>query len=222
MVIDFMNADFAHASVKRGKWASYLLDAGLSLKQARAMQERVLAAHGGGDVALLVHDVDTYVSAVTWKPSKTNRRTFTMLADTSRAESILYVSLVNVVNGGQFWSLKRCAECSRFFPDGRKRQYCSDACLRRHNSKTAQARVEKARRKKRFDEVYPELLRLQSMAKRLPFSEMLDKLPSFDPKLLAIIIEGKKPLKELASQVKYKNRKILMEAKFATRKGGEK
>jgi hypothetical protein len=213
IIIDFMNADFTRESGKREKWAKYLLDAGLSLKRARAIQETVFAAHRKGSVAPLADGVRDYADVVEWQPSKDGRK-FEMLRNISGAQRLLYVSLVYVVNSEQFFSLKRCAECSRFFPDGQKRQYCSDACLRKHNSKKAQERVERARRKHRFDEVFPRLLKLQKMAKSMPLSGIVDKVPGFDPKLLAIIIEGKEPLKELVSHVKYRNRKILMEAKL--------
>jgi hypothetical protein len=214
-VIDFMNADFAHETGTRGKWAKYLLDAGLSLKRARAIQETMLAAHRIGSVAPLADGVQRY--AITeWRPAK-DRRSFEPLRNISGAESILYTFLVYVINlpHDQFFSLKRCAECSRFFPDGRKRQYCSDACLRKHNSKKAQERVEKARAKKRFNEVYPKLLKLQkAAAKGTSELELLGKLPGFTPARLADIIKGEVSLKKLAAQIKYKNRRILMEAKL--------
>jgi hypothetical protein len=127
-------------------------------------------------------------------------------------ESYLYSSLVHVINSGQFWQLKRCAECKRFFLG--KRKYCAVTCLKKRNNRTAQERVEKARRAKRFHEVFPKLVRLQKMAKTVPFSGIVDKVPGFDPKLLALVIEGKEPLNEIASQVKYKSRKILMNAKL--------
>jgi hypothetical protein len=211
-IIDFMNADFARERGKRGKWAKYLLDADLSLKRARAIQETMLAAHRTGSVALLADGVERY--AITeWRPAK-DRRSFEPLRNISGAEGILYTFLVYVINHDQFFSLKRCAECSRFFPDGRKRQYCSDACLKSRNSRKAQERVEKARAKKRFNEVYPKLLKLQKAAKETPDLELLAKLPGFKPALLADILKGKTPLKELAAQIKHKNRKILMEAKL--------
>jgi hypothetical protein len=123
-----------------------------------------------------------------------------MLWSLPRPESILYVSLVSVINSGQFWSLKRCAECSRFFLG--KRRYCSDACLRNHNSKTAQQRVERLRTRKRFDQVFPKLLKLQNAVKGTSQLELLGKLPGFSPALLADIIGGKRPLKTLAAEVK--------------------
>jgi hypothetical protein len=213
IVIDFMNADFGHESGKREKWAKYLLDAGLSLKQARAIQETVLAAHRSRSVAPLADGVRDYV-VVELTPSKDWRKFEMPLRNISGAERILYTSLVYVLNSEQFFSLKRCAECSRFFPDGQKRQYCSDACLRKHNSKTAQQRVERLRAKNRFEQVFPKLLKLQKAAKGTSQLELLGKLPGFSPTLLADIIKGKKPLKTLAAEVKYKNRKILMGAKL--------
>jgi hypothetical protein len=42
----------------------------------------------------------------------------------------------------------------------------------------------------------------------------VSRLPGFDPKLLADIIEAKRELRDVAREIKYKNRKILMEAKL--------
>src|SRR5215510_2811711 len=213
MVLDFMNADFIHESGKRDKEAQYLLDAGLSVKQAREIQQTMLAAYQSGTVTPFADAVRDYADLKEPRPSK-DRQRFEMLWNISGAKRFLYVSLLQVVNDEQFFSLKRCAECSRFFPDGRKRQYCSDACLRKKNSRTAQERVERLRAKQRFDEVFPKLLKLQKMKKTAPFSKILDSVPGFDPKLLALIVENKEPLKELVSRVKYRNRRILMEAKL--------
>ena len=213
IVIDFMNADFTRESGKRDTWAKYLLDDGLSLKEARAIQETVLAAHGRGSVLPVADGVRDYADIVEWTPSK-DRQKFGMLRNISGALRTLYVSLVYVINSEQFFSLKRCAECSRFFPDGQKRQYCSDACLRKHNSTEAQKRVEQARVNKRWNEIKSKLIRLQALGRRLPFSEIVQRLPGFDAKLLADIIEEKRERRELANEIKYKNRKILMEAKL--------
>src|SRR5262245_33490080 len=95
LVVDFVNADFAHKTGKREKWAKYLVDDGLGLKQARAIQETVLAAHRSGNVAPLADGVREYADRVQWTPSKDGRK-FEMLRDISRPEAILYVSLVKV------------------------------------------------------------------------------------------------------------------------------
>jgi hypothetical protein len=212
IVIDFMNAEFSKSG-KRDRWADYLLKSGLSLKQAQAIQETLLTAHRSGNIAPLADGVEQYANKE-WAPTKDGRKFEQTLWNISGALRILYVSLVNVVNGEQFFSLKRCAECSRFFPDGQKRQYCSDACLRKHNSKTAQRRVEQARRMRRLREIRPKLVQLRQMGRTTALSEIVDRVPGFDPKLLALIIEDKEPLKELVSRVKYRNRKILMTAKL--------
>jgi len=65
------------------------------------------------------------------------------------------------------------------------------------NRRTAQQRVEKARAKKRFDQVFPRLLRLQKAAKTASQLELLGKLPGFNPKLLAAIIEGEEAVKRI-------------------------
>ena len=211
IVIDFMNADFSRDSAKRAKWAAYLLKLGLGLKRARQIQETVLAAHRSESVAPVAEGVREYVNVVVPHPSKDGRG-FEILWDQPRADNILYLSLMKVMDDRRFWSLKRCPECSQFF-SGRQKYWPRD-CLRKRDIKKAQERVEKARAKKRFDQVFPKLLRIQKAAKATSQLELLAKLPGFNPKLLADIIEGKRPLKELAAEVKYKNRKILMEAKL--------
>jgi hypothetical protein len=211
IVIDFMNADFK--AEKFGRGVNYLLDAGLSPKKAPTIQQTILAAHGAGNVMPLRDDVERYGF---WElEPAADKRFFRMVENISGAEQRLYAALVNVINDrGRFWRLRRCRHCARFFFPRAKQQYCSDVCLGKHNSKTAQERVERARRTRRFKEIFPRLVRLQKLAKTAPFSEILDKLNGFDSKLLAIIVEGNKPLNELASDVKYKNRQILMKAKI--------
>jgi hypothetical protein len=219
LVADFMSFDFSRKYRPLSKkdvpsmWVRWWLGSGFDSpagwKKAHEIQKAVLAAHTSGNLEPLADNLNRHFRQVFWE---VNNRIVTPLPVITHPESYLYSSLVHVINSGQFWQLKRCAECKRFFLG--KRKYCAVTCLKKRNNRTAQERVEKARRTKRFNEVFPKLVRLQKMAKTAPLSEMLDKLQGFNPKLLATIIEDTKPLKELASQVKYKNRKILMEAKL--------
>jgi hypothetical protein len=220
LVADFMSFDFARNYRPLSKkdvpsmWLRWWLGSGFDSpagwKRAREIQKAVVTAHTDGNLEPLVDNLNRHLRQVFWEVDK---RIVTPRPVITRPESYLYSSLVHVIAGGQFWQLKRCAECSRFFLG--KRKYCDITCLKKRNSLTAQRRVEKARAKKRFDEIFPKLLRLQKAAKETARPlELLDKLLGFNHKLLADIIDGKKPLKELASQVKYKNRKILVEAKI--------
>jgi hypothetical protein len=83
---------------------------------------------------------------------------------------------------------------------------------REHDSTQAQKRVEQARADRRWNEIKGKLLQLQALGRRLPFSEIVERLPGFEPKLLAEIVEEKRDRRELAKEIKYANRKILMRA----------
>jgi hypothetical protein len=210
IVIDIMNADFAAGHLGRG--VRYLVDSGLNAKTAAAIQRTILATHAAGSVMPLRDEIER-CRIWEFEPAP-DKRSFTLTQNVSGAEQRLFAALVNVINRGDFWRLRRCRMCAKFFAPGAKQRYCTAACLAAHNSKTAQERVERARRKRRFKEVFPKLLRLQKIAKSTSFREMMDKVPGFDPKLLAIIAESKEPLNKLVSQIKYRNRKLLLQAKL--------
>ena len=209
IVIDFMNADF-----KAGKFGGnvrYLFDCGLGLKKAGEIQQKILAAFSAGNVMPVDDDVARYV-AKELVPAP-DKKSYEVLENVPRAESRLYAALLNLMSRKLFWRLRRCRHCGKFFSPKAKQQYCSSACLRKKNSLTAQERVERARRKRRFDEIFPKLVKLQKM-KSLPLSEVLKKVPGFDVNLLATVLEGTKPLKQLATEIKYRNRRILKGAKL--------
>jgi hypothetical protein len=217
-VLDFLNADF-RKSGKRGKWAVYALNY-LSLLEAREIQKAMLESYdSGGTTEALLDATDKYADRVAWRnprlpnSKELDRRKLQALRDISKAGSDVVLFCIHVINDGRFWRLRRCAQCSNFFSPHRKQLCCSDKCLRERESKTAQERVEKARKMRRWDEMFPQLVKLQKMRDR-PFSDVYDKVPGFDPKLLAMILERQKPLKELAMLIKYRNRRILLEAKL--------
>ena len=211
-VLEFMNADFGGHPT--GKWVTHLLKRGMSAEKAQGIKEKMLSAHRSGSVLPLEADVRTYAKAVRWVPEDDHRRFSLNYYYTSHPESELYVLLLPVINEGLFWSIKQCAECPRFFLPRRKQRYCSNRCQKKTNSKKAQKRVEANRRNHRYNEIRPRLFRVRELAKTTPQLKILDKLRGFDPQLLAIILDSKKRLTEIAPLVKYRNRQILMKAKI--------
>ncbi len=207
-----MNADFASKSGSQGRRVDFYLNY-LSRKRAGEIQKLILDAHAQGKITgALAEFVEKHANVVEWTPAS-ERRSFEMLYNTSRPESGVAVSLINAINRDQFWRLRRCKQCARFFfPRQQKRRYCGDVCLREHDSTQAQKRVEQARANRRWNEVKGKLLLLQTLGRRLPFSEIVARLPGFDAKLLAEIVEEKRDRRELAKEIKYANRKILLAA----------
>jgi hypothetical protein len=186
---------------------------GLAQKGAAQIRDALIAAHQKQSVRPVIEGIMKYAGVVEVWPSK-DGRSLRLIKDISTPEQSIYAALVREILDKRFWSLRRCEECGLFFLPQPKQKYCKPECLAKRNSKKAQGRVERARRNRRFKEVFPKLVRLQKLAKTTPLTAMVDKVPGFDPKLLATIIEGREPLKELVSRVKYRNRKILLEAKL--------
>lgn len=196
-------------NVLNSKWRQY----GFTKKSGAEIRDALIAAHQKQSVRPVIEGIRKYAGVVEVWPSK-DGRSLRLIKDISIPEQRVYAAVVREILDKRFWSLRRCEECGLFFLPHPKQRYCKPECLAKRNSKKAQERVERARRNRRFKEVFPKLVQLQGFAKRKLFSDVLDKVPGFDPKLLALIIEGKEPLKDLASKVKYRNRKILLKAKL--------
>jgi hypothetical protein len=208
-VLNFLNGDFGPYALRY-----------LSVKEAQAIQQALLESYDRGEIAGSLLDLaNEYVTEVVWThgrradSNEPDLRKFGFLRDISKSGSAFVLSCISVVNDTRFWRLRRCVQCEKFFLPRGKQQTCSDKCLREREIRTAQERVEKARKKRRFDELFPKLLKLQQM-KGHRLSEVLERVPGFDVKLLETILEGRKPLTELVSQIKYRNRRILQEAKL--------
>ena len=73
-------------------------------------------------------------------------------------------------------------------------------------------RVMKFRANHRFQEIRPKLLRLQEMVGEMSRKKLESSVPGLKPELLDEIIGGRKDLKDLSHRIKYKNRKIIIEA----------
>jgi hypothetical protein len=213
IVIEFLNADFSSKSGKRGRWRNYI-PRYWSLEQAREIQRHIIEAHSYGKITRALHeDAIEYVSHVQPDPGP-DRRTWKLLNDISQPGSDVMTAIINADDS--FWRIGRCTRepCRRFFLPTRKRKFCSDSCQTAFNNEGAQDRVEQARQSHRYKEIKDQLLKLQKLAKRTPLFDILRLLPGFSPELLETIIVAKRSLKSLASDIKYRNRKILMEAKL--------
>ncbi len=226
LLVDFLNFDFKgeyRPLSKKGipstrlRWLIGMgFDSLRGWKKADEVQQKIMAelfVHNPKiaerDIEQLVADVNRHVGKMIWEVGKDGRTIEMVPVVSGSPEAYLYYCILSTLLNRQFWILKRCRECHRFFAS--KVNFCRVNCRRRYNNKTAKERVRKARATKRFREIFPKLLRLQKMSKTKSFSEMLDAAPGLAPKVLADIIEGK-PLKTI--EAKHKNRRILLELKL--------
>jgi hypothetical protein len=228
LLVDFFNFDFKGKYRRPSKkdipsmWLRWLIgarfDSPRGWKKADRVQRQIVERvfdrkTGERDINQLVADANRHVEKVMWDVGRDGRTIEMVPVISGEPEAYLYSCILSALMNGQFWLLKRCRECQQFFAG--KEKFCGAACRRSYNNSTAKERVRKARATKRFREILPKLVRLQKMAKTKSLSEMLDEvagLDRLDPKLLADIIEGSRPLKDL--EVKYKNRRILLGLKI--------
>ena len=226
LLVDFLNFDFKEKYrplSKKGipstrlRWLIGMgFDSPKGWKKGDGVQRRITAdlfVHNPKtnkrDIEQLVADANRHVGKTIWEVGRDGQTIEMVPVVSGSPEAYLYYCILSTLLNGQFWLLKRCRDCNRYFFG--KVNFCRVACRRRYNNRTAKERVRKARATKRFREIFPKLLRLQKMSKNKSFSEMLDAVPGLAPKLLADIIEGK-PLKNI--EAKHKNRRILLELKL--------
>lgn len=133
----------------------------------------------------------------------------------------LFQTVSSALMDGTFLAIQRCAneKCGWVFFG--KTKFHRVECGRAFNRATAKHRMEQLRKFQRLKEIKPKLIKLRRLAEQHKQSEILAMFPElkrFDAQLLSEIIEGEKPLSDL--MIKGRNRKILVNLKLTSRKGG--
>jgi len=160
----------------------------------------------------LIPYFNRFVRNVQWDTEKENGATKLVVMHELSASAWEYLTwrIASRLINRRTWEPKHCEHCQRIFFG--KEKYCSPMCLKDRHKKMTSNRVLNTRANNRLEEIRPQIVKLKEMEKKVGRKKLETYVPDLNRELLDEIIRGKKDLKDLSREIKYKNRRVILEA----------